>query len=136
MKSEGETRRRSGEPDRPEPAEGEPAARILGEGGELVLYATGKSRLEVRLDEDTVWLSQLQLAELFGRDKSVISRHLRNVFQSGELARDSAVALFATVQEEGGRAQVEHFNLDAILSVGYRADSKQGTRFRGDERAP
>ncbi len=106
------------------------AARIRGEGGDLVLYATGKTRLEVRLDEDTVWLSQLQLAELFGRDKSVISRHLNNVFKSRELERSSAVAFFATTAADGKTYEVEHFNLDAILSVGYRVNSKQGTQFR------
>src|SRR5437667_8407339 len=73
------------------------------------------------------------MAELFGRDKSVISRHLRNVFASGELEREATVAKNATVQREGGREvarEVEFFNLDAILSVGYRVNSKRGTQFR------
>jgi hypothetical protein len=74
-----------------------------------------------------------QIAELFGRDKSVISRHLRKVFHDGELNRKATVALFATVQNESGRSverRVEYFNLDAILSVGYRVSSKRGTQFR------
>jgi len=98
--------------------------------GRIVLY---KNRLEVRLEQDSVWLNLNQLAELFGRDKSVISRHLRNIFQTNELSRQATVAIFATVQSEGGRAverQIEYFNLDVIISVGYRVNSKQGTRFR------
>ncbi|MCI0651271.1 MAG: virulence protein RhuM/Fic/DOC family protein [Planctomycetes bacterium] len=104
-------------------------------GGEVVVYETpdGEIRVEVRLDRETVWLSLNQMAELFGRDKSVISRHLRNVFRSGELEREATVAKNATVQKEGGRKiarEIEYFNLDAILSVGYRVNSKRGTLFR------
>jgi hypothetical protein len=104
-------------------------------GGEVVLYETpdGQARVEVHLDRETVWLSLNQMAGLFARDKSVISRHLRNVFDSGELTRQATVAKNATVQKEGGREvvrEVEYFNLDAILSVGYRVNSKRGTQFR------
>ena len=104
-------------------------------GGDVVVYQEkgGRVRLEVRLEGETVWLSLTQMAELFGRDKSVVSRHLRNVFASGELRRRATVAENATVQREGGREvtrQVEYFNLDAILSVGYRVNSKRGTQFR------
>lgn len=104
-------------------------------GGEVVLYSApdGTASIDVRLEADTVWLSLNQIARLFGRDKSVISRHLRNVFASRELERAATVASYATVQREGGRAVervVEHFNLDAILSVGYRVNSKRGTQFR------
>jgi type I restriction enzyme, R subunit len=104
-------------------------------GGEVVVYEApdGEARVDVRLDRETVWLSLSQMAELFGRDKSVISRHLRNVFQSGELERVATVAKNATVQSEGGREverEIEFFNLDAILSVGYRVSSKRGTQFR------
>lgn len=104
-------------------------------GGEVVVYQApdGQVRVEVRLERETVWLSLNQLAELFGRDKSVISRHLRNVFESGELERAATVAKNATVQTEGGRGvvrEIEFFNLDAILSVGYRVNSKCGTQFR------
>ncbi len=104
-------------------------------GGEIVVYEDpgGEIRVDVRLEHETVWLSLGQLAELFGRDKSVISRHLRNVFASGELERTATVAKNATVQREGDREvarEIEFFNLDAILSVGYRVNSKRGTQFR------
>lgn len=103
--------------------------------GEIVVYEApdGEVQVDVRLERETVWLSLTQIAELFGRDKSVISRHLRNVFQSGELAREATVAKNATVQREGEREVVretEFFNLDVILSVGYRVNSKRGTQFR------
>ncbi len=104
-------------------------------GGEVLLYEApdGEVRVDVRLEEETVWLSLTQMAELFERDKSVISRHLRNVFATGELEREATVAKNATVQAEGDREVVrtiEYFNLDAILSVGYRVNSKRGTQFR------
>jgi len=104
-------------------------------GGEVLVYQApdGQVRVDVRLEQDTVWLSLNQLAELFGRDKSVISRHLRDVFKSGELERAATVAKNATVQTEGDRGvvrEIEFFNLDAILSVGYRVNSKRGTQFR------
>jgi len=95
--------------------------------GEVVLY---KNRVEVRLDHNTVWLSLGQLSELFDRDKSVVSRHLLNIFKAKELCKDSVVAFFATTAADGKSYQVEHFNLDAIISVGYRVNSKQGTQFR------
>jgi prophage maintenance system killer protein len=103
--------------------------------GEVLVYEDpdGKVRVDVRLERDTVWLSLTQMAELFGRDKSVISRHLQSVFRSGELERKATVAKNATVQREGGRQvvrEIEFFNLDAILSVGYRVNSKRGTQFR------
>ena len=102
--------------------------------GEIVLYqADGCSFIDVRLKDETVWLTLNQMAELFGRDKSVISRHLRNIFKTGELKRDATVAKNATVQNEGGRRvtrYIEWFNLDAIISVGYRVNSKRGTQFR------
>jgi len=103
--------------------------------GEIVVYEApdGSAQVDVRLDQETVWLSLNQIAELFGRDKSVISRHLRNVFATGELEREGTVAKNATVQTEGDREVVRHiefFNLDAILSVGYRVNSKRGTQFR------
>ena len=104
-------------------------------GGDVVVYEEkgGRVRLEVRLEGETVWLSLTQMAALFGRDKSVISRHLRTVFGTGELSRAATVAENATVQREGGREvsrQIEYFNLDAVLSVGYRVNSKRGTQFR------
>ncbi len=104
-------------------------------GGEVVIYEQrgGRVRLEVRLEGETLWLSLAQMAELFGRDKSVISRHLRAVYSSRELKRGATVAENATAQLEGGRKvtrRVEYFNLDAILSVGCRVNSKRGTQFR------
>ena len=103
--------------------------------GELLLYQSEGDgpRLEVRLHDESVWLSLNQMAELFQVDKSGISRHLKNIFESGELQREATVANFATVQSEGQRQvtrQVEYFNLDAIISVGYRVNSLRGTQFR------
>ncbi len=101
-------------------------------GGEVVIYQRrgGAVRLEVRLEGETLWLSLAQMADLFGRDKSVIYRHLRNVFATGELKRKSVVAENATTAADGKTYRVEYFNLDAILSVGYRVNSKRGTQFR------
>lgn len=101
-------------------------------GGEVVLYQApdGQVELDVRLERETVWLSLDQIAKLLGRDKSVISRHLRNVFTSKELERKSVVARNATTAADGKTYQVDYFNLDAILSVGYRVNSKRGTQFR------
>ncbi len=88
--------------------------------------------LAVHLDThtETVWLSLNQIAELFGRDKSVISRHLKRIFETEELDKNSAVAFFATTATDGKTYNIEHFNLDAILSVGYRVNSKRGIEFR------
>ncbi len=102
---------------------------------QFLLYQTsdGQTRLEVRLENETVWLSINQLAELFQRDKSVISRHIKNVFDEGELAPEATVAKFATVQAEGGKRvarDIEFYNLDVIISVGYRVKSHRGTQFR------
>jgi prophage maintenance system killer protein len=100
---------------------------------EIYQSQNNKTAIEVRLNEDTVWLSLKQMSELFQRDKSVISRHIGNVFKENELTRDSTVAKFATVQTEGERSverDVEYFNLDVIISVGYRVKSIQGTQFR------
>ena len=101
-------------------------------GGEVLLYEApdGQVRVDVRLEQETVWLSLNQMADLFGRDKSVISRHLRTVFATGELEREAVVAKNATTAADGKTYQVEYFNLDAILSVGYRVNSKRGTQFR------
>ena len=103
--------------------------------GEFLLYTTedGAARLEVRMVDETVWLSLTQLAELFQRDKSVISRHIKNLYDEGELTAEATVANFATVQQEGPRAierNVTHYNLDVIISVGYRVKSHRGTQFR------
>lgn len=99
--------------------------------GEILIYkAKGGPIIDVRLQQDTVWLNLNQIADLFERDKSVISRHLRNVFEEGELNKDSVVAKYATTASDGKIYKVEYFNLDAIISVGYRVNSKRGTQFR------
>ncbi len=105
------------------------------EAGEILLYQTddGQTTLDVRLEAETVWLSLNQMADLFLRDKSFISRHLGNIFKTDELNRESTVAKFATVQQEGAREvrrMIDFFNLDAIISVGYRVNSIRGTQFR------
>lgn len=101
-------------------------------GGEIILYQTedGAPRIEVRLDEQTVWLSLNQMAELFQRDKSTISRHINNVFADGELDGSSVVAFHATTAADGKTYEVAYFNLDVIISVGYRVRSLRGTQFR------
>ena len=98
----------------------------------IIIYTTedGLAKIETTFDEDTVWLSMDQMAELFQRDKSTISRHIKNVFIEGELQRDSVVANFATTAADGKIYQVDYYNLDVIISVGYRVKSKRGTQFR------
>jgi len=102
------------------------------EAAEILLYQTedGQTRLEVAFRGETCWLSLNQLAELFQRDKSFISRHIRNLFDEGELARGSVVAKFATTAVDGKIYLVDYFNLDVIISVGYRVKSHRGTQFR------
>lgn len=99
---------------------------------EVVIYQSDNNQIEVsvQFEKETVWLSLNQIALLFDRDKSVISRHLNKIFTSGELDKNSVVAKNATTARDGKTYQVEFFNLDAILSVGYRVNSKQGTQFR------
>lgn len=101
-------------------------------GGEFLLYRSedGRARLEVRIQGETVWLSLNQLAELFQRDKSVISRHIKNVFAEGELIPETVVAKYATTASDGKTYNVEYFNLEAIIAVGYRVRSHRGTQFR------
>ena len=98
----------------------------------MIIYKTedGLTKIETTFDEDTVWLSIDQMAELFQRDKSTISRHIKNIFTEGELQRDSVVANFATTASDGKTYQVDYYNLDVIISVGYRVKSKRGTQFR------
>ena len=99
----------------------------------IVIFESGDQPVEVRLEGETVWLSLQQLADLFERDKSVISRHLKNIFETNELDRSATVAKNATVQIEGDREVVRHidyYNLDAIISVGYRVSSARATQFR------
>lgn len=97
---------------------------------EIYTAKDGKAQIEVRFENETVWLSLNQLAQLFGRDKSVISRHLKRIFEDRELSRKSVVAKNATTAADGKTYEVEYFNLDVIISVGYRVNSKRGTQFR------
>lgn len=102
---------------------------------EILIYEEAESQqiVEVRLDGETIWLTQEQMAALFGRERSVISKHLQNIFKDGELESDATCAKFAQVQTEGQRSvtrEIDHYNLDAIISVGYRVNSKRGVRFR------
>ena len=98
----------------------------------IIMYTTedGLTKIETTFDEDTVWLSLDQMAELFQRDKSTISRHIKNIFEEGELQRNSVVAKFATTASDGKTYQVDHYNLDVIISIGYRVKSHRGTQFR------
>lgn len=104
----------------------------LPSSAEILLYQTvdGQTRLEVAFSGETCWLSLNQLADLFQRDKSVISRHIKNLFNEGELVREAVVAEFATTAADGKTYQVDYYNLDVIISVGYRVKSHRGTQFR------
>ncbi len=111
------------------------SASVETSGGEVRVYeaADGEVRVDVRLDRETVWLTQEQMSQLFGRERSVITKHVRNAFREGELEPGATCAKFAQVQTEGDRTvtrDVDHYNLDVIISVGYRVKSVQGTRFR------
>lgn len=103
--------------------------------GEIIIYETkdGETSIDVRMEEETVWLTLNQMCNLFDRDKSVVSRHIRNIYNEGELELNSTVAKNATVQKEGNREvlrEIEYYNLDVIISVGYRVKSQRGTQFR------
>jgi prophage maintenance system killer protein len=99
---------------------------------EMVFYQTadGAVRLEVRLERDTLWLSQKQMADLFATERSVVTKHLQNIFKTRELQRNSVCAKFAHTAEDGKTYQVDFYNLDAVISVGYRVNSRRGTQFR------
>ena len=98
----------------------------------IIIYQTadGQTAIDVRLENETVWLSLDLMSNLFQRDKSTVSRHIKNIFSEGELARDAVVAKFATTAADGKTYSVEYFNLDVIISVGYRVKSQRGTQFR------
>ncbi len=100
--------------------------------GEIILYQPNETiRLEVRMENETVWLSQAQMAELFGRERSVIGKHIKNIFQEGELVEQNTCANFAHVGNDGLQVyETINYNLDVIISVGYRVKSLQGTLFR------
>jgi hypothetical protein len=103
--------------------------------GEIVIYRTrgGKTALEVNMREDTVWLSQVQMSQLFEKDRRTISEHINNVFKEKELSRNRTIRKFRIVQKEGGRSverEIDFYNLDVIISVGYLVKSQRGTQFR------
>ncbi len=102
---------------------------------EIIIYQTqdGQTKIDVRLENETVWLTQNQMAELFQTTKQNVSSHIKNIFEEGELSENSTVKDYLTVQQEGNRKvsrNVSHYNLDVIISVGYRVKSLRGTQFR------
>ena len=99
---------------------------------QILIYQTedGLTKISVKLEDENIWLSIDQMAALFGRDKSTISRHIKNIFKEGELQQNSVVAKFATTASDNKIYQVDYYNLDVIISVGYRVKSIQGTKFR------
>lgn len=99
---------------------------------QILIYQTedGLTKISVKLEDENIWLSIDQMAALFGRDKSTISRHIKNIFREGELQQNSVVAKFATTASDNKTYQVDYYNLDVIISVGYRVKSVQGTKFR------
>ena len=99
--------------------------------GEVIIYAAGDGvHIDVRLEEETVWLSQAQMCTLFDKNKRTISEHIGNIFKEGELNKDSVVRKFRTTAADGKQYAVNQYNLDVVISVGYRVKSQQGTRFR------
>jgi hypothetical protein len=110
----------------------QPRTIAAGRGGEVVIYEDPERRMrvDVRLEQETVWLTQKQMAQLFQTERSVITKHLRNIFTSGELDKNSVCAFFAHTAEDGKTYRTQFYNLDAIISVGYRVNSKRGTQFR------
>ena len=104
----------------------------MSDNNQIIMYQTedGLTKIDVTLENETVWLSQDQMAELFQREKSTISRHIKNIFEEGELNRKSVVAKIATTASDGKTYGVEYYNLDVIISVGYRVKSLRGTQFR------
>ena len=104
----------------------------LNEQNNFIIYTSenGKTKVNVKINNETVWLSLEQLSELFQRDKSTISRHIKNIFEEGELQRNAVVANFATTATAGKTYQVDYYNLDVIISIGYRIKSIIGVRFR------
>ena len=104
----------------------------MGSNSEIIIYKNpdGNIRIDVRLEDETVWLSQAHMCELFDKNKRTISEHIRNIFSEGELAEDAVVRNFRTTAIDGKNYDVKHYNLDVIISVGYRVKSRLGTQFR------
>jgi hypothetical protein len=103
--------------------------------GEIIIFQTddGESALKVHLEEESVWLSQKQMADLFAKDVRTVNEHVKNVYAEGELKPEPTIRKFRIVQKAGGREvtrQVDHYSLDVIISVGYRVKSQRGTQFR------
>ncbi len=100
--------------------------------GDILIYQNqqGSIKIDVRLDDETVWLNQNQLCELFQKSKATISEHIKNVFEEGELEQNSVVRNFRTTATDGKNYETNYYNLDVIISVGYRVKSQQGTQFR------
>jgi len=100
--------------------------------GEILIYQNteGNIKIDVRLEEETVWLNQAQLCELFQKSKATISEHIKNIFEEGELDESSVVRNFRTTASDGKLYEIKYYNLDVIISVGYRVKSPQGTQFR------
>ena len=99
----------------------------------IIFQKEGQNQVKIRLDHDTLWLSQFQMAELFDKDSDTIGLHLKNIYKSGELDENSTTEQFSVVRQEGERQvkrKIKYYNLDAIISVGYRVNSKKGTQFR------
>lgn len=100
---------------------------------DILIYETADRQVEVRLKQETIWLTQQQMAELFGKDVRTISEHIQTIFRTGELEREATIRKFRIVRQEGSRQvrrEIDHYNLDMVISVGYRVNSIQGTRFR------
>ena len=97
---------------------------------EIIKFIDGEVEVKAKVENETIWITQKQMCELFGRDKSVISRHINNIFKIGELDKNTVVAKNATTATDGKVYQVEYYNLDMIISVGYRVNSKKATKFR------
>ncbi len=99
---------------------------------EFLLYRTddGKIRIETRMENETVWLTQAQMCELFDKNKRTISEHIRNIFSEGELRKEQVVRKFRTTAADGKNYNVAYYNLDVIISIGYRVKSHRGTQFR------
>jgi len=98
----------------------------------IIIYNSedGQTKIDVRLDGETVWLSQKQIAELFGKDRKTVTEHIKNVFKEGELAENSVCRKFQHTAEDSKTYSVNFYNLDVIISVGYRVHSLRGTQFR------
>ncbi len=101
--------------------------------GQVLLYRTqdGRTRLDVRLENDTVWLNQRQLTELFGKAKGTISEHIKHIFEDGELVENAVVRYFRTTASDGKGYEVAHYNLDMVIALGFRVRSPAAVRFRG-----